>query len=103
MESALTPAQALDVFHAVAARVEEIAFRWLEEGCECRAQLMVEQLQDMGLAPGRAWVLAVGRPLIFRRPSLPERVYRWGNHVAPTVPVDGVEYGKLVINPSLSA
>jgi hypothetical protein len=61
MNQPLTPQQAQEGFAAVAARGDEIAFRCLAEGCECRAQLTVEQLQVLGLQPGRAWALAVSR------------------------------------------
>jgi hypothetical protein len=102
MEESLTPEQAQQAFDTMAARGAEIAFRWLREGCECRAQLMIEHLQALGLNPGRAWALSVGRDLRAAHPDNPRRCYTWGNHVAPTLPVAGVEYGLLVIDPSLS-
>ncbi len=96
----LTPEAAQQVFAAIAARRDEIAFRYLAEGCECRAQLMIEHLQAMGLEPGRAWAVSVGRPLVFPNPSNPKQTFKWGNHVAPTVPVECIEHGVLVIDPS---
>jgi hypothetical protein len=87
----------------VAALRDQIAFGYLEEGCECRAQLMIEHLQGMGLEPGRVWALSVGRPLSFPVLKDPRRSYKWRNHVAPTLRVSEVEYGVLVIDPSLSA
>jgi len=59
----LTDREAQEVFDAVAAREDEIAFRYLREGCECRAQLMIEYMVQRGIDPGRAWALAVGRDL----------------------------------------
>jgi hypothetical protein len=97
----LTRDQAQDAFNAVAALRDEIAFRWLAEGCECRTQLMIEHLLVLGLEPGRAWAISVGRPLSFPQPGNPRRRYKWANHVAPTVPVAGAAYGVLVIDPSL--
>jgi hypothetical protein len=102
MKKSLTPEEAQEVFCGIAARGDEIAFRWLQEGCECRAQLMIEHLQAMGLEPGRAWVLAVDRLLSFPHPTKPKKSYTWKNHVAPTVPIEGVEYGVMVIDPSIS-
>ncbi len=100
-EQSLTPEEARDAFNAVAALQDEIAFRWLAEGCECRAQLMIEYLLGLGLQPGRVWAISVGRPLSFPQPGNPRHRYKWANHVAPTVPVAGAEYGVLVIDPSL--
>jgi hypothetical protein len=102
MEEPLTPEQAQAAFEAMAARGAEIAFRWLREGCECRAQLMIEHLQALGLHPGRAWALSVGRHLRAPHPDNPKDQYAWRNHIAPTLPVARVEYGVLVIDPSLS-
>jgi hypothetical protein len=102
MERILTLKEAQGVFQAVAALSDVIAFRWLVEGCECRAQLMIEHLQALGIKPGRAWAVAVGRLLSLPEPDNPHRSYKWHNHVAPTVPVGGVDYGVMVIDPALS-
>jgi len=102
MNQPLTREQAQKVFEAIASRGDKIAFRWLREGCECRAQLMIERLQAMGLEPGRAWVVAVGRRPSFPHPTQPKQSYYWENHVAPTVTVEGVGRGVLVIDPSIS-
>jgi hypothetical protein len=66
MAALLTPDEVQQVFEAMAARGDEIAFGNLTEGCECRAQLMIEHLGAMGVEPGRAWALAVDRPLNHR-------------------------------------
>lgn len=100
MSGALTRDEAQKVFEAMAARGDVIAFRNLAEGCECRAQLMIEHLQATGIDPGRAWALAVDHPLAFPNPANPRQSFKWGNHVAPAVAVEGVEYGVLVIDPS---
>jgi hypothetical protein len=99
----LTPEEAQAVFDAMAAKGDRIAFRYLAEGCECRAQLMIEEVQALGIEPGRAWALAVGRQLAVPHPTIPKQTYKWLNHVAPTVAVEGVEHSVLVIDPSLSA
>jgi Glutaminase len=96
----LTLAEAKEVFSAVAARGEHIAFRYLFEGCECRAQLMMEFMETKGIDPGRAWILTVGRDLAIKHPNQPRATIKWRNHTAPTVAVDGVEHGVLVIDPS---
>jgi hypothetical protein len=96
----LTPEEAQQVFVALAARRDEIAFGYLAEGCVCRAQLMIEYMQAMGLVPGRVWAVSVGRPLAFPNPSNPRQTFKWRNHIAPTVSVVGVEQGVLVIDPS---
>ena len=102
MEQPLTPERAREAFEALAARGDELCFQWLAEGCECRAQLMIEHLLASGPTPGRAWAVAVGRLLRFPQPDHPRHFYKWENHVAPTVPVQGAEYGVLVLDPSLS-
>jgi hypothetical protein len=102
MDQPLTPEQAQAVFNAMAALDSELHFLWLEEGCECRAALMIEQMQAMGLTPGRAWAIAVGRSLSVPQPNQPGHSFKWFNHVAPTVKVQGAEHGVLVIDPSLS-
>jgi hypothetical protein len=103
MERQLTREEAEEAFRAVAALRDRIAFGYLVEGCECRAQLMIEHLQGLGLEPGRAWAVSVGRPLSFPFPKDPRRSYKWRNHVAPTLRVTEVEHGVLVIDPSLTA
>jgi hypothetical protein len=99
----LTPQEAQKVFEAMAGKGGEIAFRWLAEGCECRAQLMIEHMEVMGIDPGRAWALSVGRRLVVPHPTLTGKSIKWTNHVAPTVAVTGAEHGVLVIDPSLSS
>jgi hypothetical protein len=98
----LTHAEACQVFAAMAAKRDEIAFEYLWEGCECRAQLMIEQMEAMGIDPGRAWVVSVGRKLSVPDPLNPGSKISWENHVAPTVAVEGQPQGLLVVDPSLS-
>jgi hypothetical protein len=100
MTAPLTREEAEQVFAAMAAKGDEIAFGILAEGCECRAQLMIEFIQAMGIEPGRAWAVAVDRLLAFTNPDNPRQSFKWRNHVAPTVAVEGVEHGSLVIDPS---
>jgi hypothetical protein len=92
--------EAQNLFEAMAAKRDEIAFDNLAEGCECRAQLMIEHFLAMGIDPGRAWALAVDRPLAFPNPANPRQTFKWHNHTAPTVCVESVEHGVLVIDPS---
>lgn len=98
----LTGAEAGQVFAAMAARQDEIAFAYLWEGCECRAQLMIEHMEAMGIDPGRAWAVSLGKPLAVANPAQPKKTIKWGNHTAPTVAVEGAEHAVLVIDPSLS-
>src|SRR5438105_2426780 len=98
----LTEAEAGQVFEALAARQDEIAFAYLWEGCECRAQLMIEHMEAMGINAGRAWLVSVGRRLSVPDPVNPGCKIAWENHVAPTVAVEGQPHGMLVIDPSLS-
>jgi hypothetical protein len=98
----LTGPEAQQVFAQLAARGDEIAFDYLWEGCECRAQLMIEHLEGMGIDPGRAWIVSVGRLLVVESPARPKMTIKWGNHTAPTIAVDGVEHGVLILDPSLS-
>jgi hypothetical protein len=98
----LTAAEAQEVFEAMAARGDQIAFQYVRAGCESRAQLMIEYMEQMGIDPGRAWVLSVGRDLVIPDPLQPRGTITWNNHVSPTVAVEGVAHGILVIDPSLS-
>jgi Glutaminase len=99
----LTEDEAQQAFTTLAAKGDEIAFRYVREGCECRAQLMIEHLEALGIDPGRAWALAVGRKLTVPDPSRPPRgTIQWENHVAPLVAVAGKPHGLLVLDPSLS-
>lgn len=100
MASEPLPPPFTDIFAALAAKGDEIAFRYLFEGCECRAQLMIEYLEVMGISPGRAWAAAVGRDLAFPHPTQPRATIKWRNHTAPTVPLEGIEHGVLVIDPA---
>lgn len=98
----LTAAEAQDVFQALAAKTNEIAFQFVRAGCESRAQLMIEFMETMGVNPGRAWALSVGRDLVIADPLHPRGKITWNNHVAPTVAVADAPTGVLVIDPSLS-
>lgn len=97
----LTPVEADAAFAAMAAMGDRIAFRYLGEGCESRAQVMIDELGAMGIDAGRAWALAVGRNLVVTNPSNPRTAFKWGNHVAPTVALDPTPAGVRVIDPSL--
>jgi hypothetical protein len=100
MTAPLTREEADQVFAAMAAKGDEIAFDNLAEGCECRAQLMIEHMQALGIEPGRAWAVAVDRDLTFPDPYNRRHSFKWNNHVAPALAVLGAEYGVLVIDPS---
>jgi hypothetical protein len=97
MTAILTHKEAVTAFELLKANRDEIAFHILAEGCECRAQLMIEQLQARGIEPGRVWTLAVDRALAFPNPANPQQLFKWHNHTAPTIGVEGVEYGVLVL------
>jgi hypothetical protein len=100
MSVPLAPEQAQAIFDALAAMKDQIAFDHLAEGCECRAQLMIEAIQAMGIEPGRAWALAVDRPLAFPTRQNPRQSHKWSNHVAPMLAVEGAAANVLVIDPS---
>jgi hypothetical protein len=98
----LTQAEAEAVFAAMAAKGAKIPFRYIQEGCEVRSQLMSEEMAAMGLDPGRAWALAVpGKSLSVPNPRNPRQAIRWANHTAPTVALDATTQGVRVIDPSL--
>src|SRR5207302_754182 len=98
----LTDVEAQQVFATMAAKREEIAFAYLWEGCECRAQLMIEPMVALGINPGRAWAISVGKQLAVENPARPNTTIKWGNHTAPTVAVEDVEHGVVFIDPALS-
>lgn len=98
----LTVDEAQNVFDAMAARGDTIAFRYLYEGCESRSQLMIEAMIPLGVDPGRAWAVSVGRPLAVANPAAPKGPpIKWYNHTAPTVAVDATLQGVRVIDPSI--
>jgi hypothetical protein len=98
----LTAAEAQQVFATMAVKDDRIAFKYVRAGCESRAQLMIEFMEEMGIDPGRSWALSVGRDLMIADPLQPRGKITWHNHVAPTVAVEGVPHGVLVIDPSLT-
>jgi hypothetical protein len=59
-------------------------------------------LQVLGLQPGRAWIVSVGRLLTVADPEQPRRSYKWYNHVAPTLVVEEAEASVRIIDPSLA-
>lgn len=99
----MTAADAKQVFEALAAKGDQIAFRYLPEGCECRSQLMIEEMEVRRIDPGRVWAVMVGRQLVVANPANPKAPFKWLNHTAPTVAVEDAPHGVLVIDPSLSS
>jgi hypothetical protein len=95
-----------------------VAFHCVEEGCHARAQLMIDQLRQLGLSPGqvrRAWAFserAFGRAGPRMRPTTEGgsplldyqgAVIEFDYHVAPGVLVEGPggAPGLRVLDPSL--
>jgi hypothetical protein len=98
----LTQAEVEAVFAGMAAMGDRIAFKYLKEGCECRSQLMIEEMMAMGIDPGRAWAMTVpGKTLRVLDPHNPKQPIRWQNHTAPIVAQDSTPQGIRVIDPSL--
>jgi hypothetical protein len=96
----LTQAEAEAVFAAIAAKEDKIPFRYIQEGCEVRSQLLIDEMVAMGIDPGRAWALAVpGKALSVPNPLNPGQPIRWGNHTAPTVAITATPQGIRVIDP----
>jgi len=83
----LTAGEAQELFEAMAVQGDTIAFQYVRAGCESRAQLMIEHMEQLGINPGRAWALSVGRDLVITDPLNPQGKITWNNHVAPTVAV----------------
>jgi hypothetical protein len=81
-----------------------IAFRYPVDGCYARAELMVEQMQRMGLKPYKIWSVANGEELFARTKNHPRGYVTWGYHVAPVVRVRLSENSQrwYVIDPSMS-
>jgi hypothetical protein len=98
----LTHVEAEAVFATMTAKGDKIPFRYIQEGCEVRSQLMIEEMVALGIDPGRAWALAVpGKTLSVQDPFNPGQPLRWGNHTAPTVAISATPQGIRVIDPSL--
>ncbi len=105
----VTLEQARAVFAWLASQ-EDIAFRYVPDGCYARTHLMIKRMQAMGLNPGRVWAF---RPtsegaIYVVTPYGKDRqggqaIQKWSYHCAPTLKVrlaDGSE-GTCVIDPSL--
>ncbi len=96
----VTLAQATTAFRAVAGR-QDIAFRFVEDGCYARAHLMVGHLQALGMRPRKAWAFG---DLYASTPNHPDRHVAWNYHVAPTLRVRDQHNRvvEMVIDPSLA-
>jgi hypothetical protein len=98
----LTQSETEVVFAALAAKGDKIPFLYINEGCEVRTQLMIDEMVSMGIDPGRAWALAVpGKSLGVPNPLNLKQPIRWGNHTAPTVAIADTPQGIRVIDPAL--
>jgi hypothetical protein len=98
----LTSAEVEAVFARMTGLGDKIAFKYILEGCECRSELMIEEMVAMGIDPGRAWAMTVpGKTLKVANPRNPRQPIRWQNHTAPIVTLDPTPQGVRVIDPSL--
>lgn len=98
----LTQTETEELFASMAGMGDTIAFQYLKEGCECRSQLMIEEMMALGIDPGRAWAMTVpGKALSVPNPLNPKQPIRWQNHTAPVVALDATPQGIRVIDPSL--
>jgi hypothetical protein len=98
----LTAVEVEAVFTGMAALGNKIAFKYLMEGCECRSQLMIEEMLAVGIDPGRVWAMTVpGKTLSVPNPLNPKQPIRWHNHTAPVIALDPTPGGFRVIDPSL--
>jgi hypothetical protein len=98
----LTQAEAEAVFAFMAAAEDKMPFLYIKEGCEVRAQLMIDEMVVRGIDPGRAWALTVpGKSLSVPNPLNPRQPIRWGNHTAPVIAIDSTSQGVRVIDPAL--
>lgn len=87
---------------------DDIAFRYVQDGCYARAHLMIKRLQAMGLAPGKVWALAGEGGMYVETPYgeheiAGRKVQKWGWHCAPSLKVRTADGNLItcVIDPSL--
>jgi hypothetical protein len=57
---------------------------------------MIEQMEAMGINPGRATALTGGKQLAIPDPLNKGKFLPWNNHTAPFVAVEGQPHGVLV-------
>jgi hypothetical protein len=95
----------VEMIHRKMTADRRISFRFPADGCYARAQMMIEQIEQMGFGVGRAWTFAIDKrePLYVKTPNHPDRFVVWNYHVAPALKVrhtDGKLY-YMVIDPSM--
>src|SRR5208282_6419970 len=92
--------EAQKIFNELASRTD-IAWNYAPDGCYARAHIMVQQMIEKGLAPGKAWTF--NTPKGYMWVEGPGGKVSWCFHVAPTLPVrmpDG-SVKDMVFDPSL--
>ena len=98
---ALTISEALAFFDEIADD-PQMAFNYMNEGCQARAQLMGKRAQEKNIPNiKRAWAFGVGKSLKVTIPN--DRTYGWPHHVALAIPVqlDDNSIEDLVFDPGI--
>lgn len=84
-KAALTISEVLAFFDEIADD-PQMAFNYMNEGCQARAQLMGKRAQEKNIPDiKRAWAFGVGKSLKVTMPN--GRTHGWPHHVALAVPV----------------
>lgn len=93
-------ADAVRIFDYFADR-DDLVFNWLKDGCYARGHIMCNDLVEMGLFPWKGWILE-GTGGVYA--EIPGRMTTyWGYHVAPVIPVRGVDGAvrQMIIDPAI--
>jgi hypothetical protein len=89
--------------HALMASDSTVTFKYLKDGCDARAEIMVHNLLERGVMPSKVWLFPPeGEHLEFQVSHGRRQTIRWKFHVAVAIVVrmtDG-RVQKMVIDPS---
>jgi Glutaminase len=82
--------EAVAIFAEFAA-AGDLALHFPADGCYARTHIMVQRLQDRGLAPFKVWAFAASHtdPLWTDTPDHPQGLVQWSYHVAPVLAIRG--------------
>jgi hypothetical protein len=74
----LTGQEAQEVFEAMMAKGDQIAFQYLHEGCDCRSQLIMEHMETLGINSRPRVGRLRGQTVACPRPGQPEEDNQMG-------------------------
>jgi hypothetical protein len=98
----VTPQQAAQIFRWMAGQ-QDIAFRYVADGCYARCHLMVQRMLAHGWKPYKVWSFENGEPLYVKTDYHSGGHVTWRYHVAPILRVrmSNGQQAWRVIDPSM--